>query len=231
MLRLGTLSTALALAACPGDGGSNDAPVVADIDNGSCGDLLRFTGEYIDWDADAKFCGINQALVKLSGGEMTTTAPNGRFDLCIPNGPEQTLLTITPSAGLSECTTPNAAYPLPAIAVATKSVILGGLFWSGRGFTTDRQTTLGVTLDPAKGHVFVHVGGTPRAVSLAAAHGTAQAVVTTAWADGDTGHEVLFPNVELGGGTTTLAVAGGAIGTGSIPVAAGTITTVDVIAN
>lgn len=219
------------IVACGGPGASIDASITVDIDNGSCGDQLRFTGEYIDWDADAHFCGVNQALVKLPGGEMGNTAPNGRFDLCIPSAPARQALTITPSTAMSECTIPRSTYSLPTIAIATKAVILAGNFWSGRNFTIDRQATLGITLDPGKAHVFVHVGGTPRAVSLAAAHATPQAIATTLWADGDTGHEVFFPNVELGTGTTTVSCAGGAIGTGEVPLAAGTITTVDLIAN
>jgi hypothetical protein len=123
---------------------------------------------------------------------------------------------------------------LPAIAVARKSVILGmGGAFSGRNFTTARRDTIftevGVAFDPAKAQVHVHVIGTPRAVSIAAAHATTQAL-STAWAAGDTGKEVFFPNVDVGGGTTTLTVAGGAVGTGEIPLAAGKLTTISVIA-
>jgi hypothetical protein len=87
----------------------------------------------------------------------------------------------------------------------------------------------GLQFDATKAQVFVHVNGTPHAVSLAATHDTAQAIVATTWAAGDTGKNVFFPNVDVGGGTTTLSVAGGAIGTGSIPLIAGTITNVSVL--
>ena len=224
------------LVACGDDGGGaavDAPPITIDIDNGSCGDQLRFTGEYVDWDVDTRFCGVADALFEVQGnGAMDTTAPNGRFDLCIASAPAQVLLDITPAAGNSQCSTPASDYTLPGIAVATKAVILGGGFWSGRNFTTAREASLGVTLDPTKAHVFVHVAGaTPRAVALAAAHGPTQAVVATTWAAGDTGHEVFFPNVDVGNGTTMLSVTGGAIGTGSIPVAAGKITNVTVISN
>jgi hypothetical protein len=210
-----------------------DAPITVDIDNGSCGDELRFTGEYIDFDSDASFCGINEALFQVTGdGAMDTTAPNGRFDLCIPSAPAQVILEITPAAEPSQCTVPASTYSLPGIAVANRNVILAGTFWSGRNITVDRQTSLGVTLDPAKAHVFVHVEGAQRAVSLEPAnHGPAQAVVDRDWAPGNTGHAVFFPNVEVGAGSVVVAVAGGALGTGAVPVVAGTITNVAVKTN
>src|SRR6187551_1049618 len=90
----------LGLAACGDDGGvpgdgSRDAGadalrdatfVPVDIDNGSCGDQIRFTGEFVDWDFDDTSCGIFNALFEVAPqGAMDSTAPNGRFDLCIPD--------------------------------------------------------------------------------------------------------------------------------------------------
>lgn len=225
-----------ACSACGDDGATTDAAIVVDIDNGSCGDQLRFTGEYVDWDTDASFCGIGNAVVEVEGGDgaMDTTAPNGRFDLCIPRTSATTTLVVTQPSGMSMCSSPASTYTVPTNLVANRDVILAGGFFSGRAFTTARQTTFfqgaGLTFDPTKAHVFVHVGGMPRAVSLAAAHDPAQAIVATAWAPGDTGHDVFFPNVDVGSGTTMLSVAGGAIGTGSIPLVAGTITNVSVLA-
>lgn len=235
MVRAHLLFVVLATACnCGGnDGTPIDAPpadVPPDIDNGTCGADLRFTGEYVDWDTDAQFCGIFDARFQVQGGGASdTTAPNGRFDLCIPNGPEQVLLDITPPSAASQCTTPSSTYTLPGIAVATRSVILAGGFWSGRNFTADRQASLGVTLDPTKGHVFVHVEGTPRAVSLSSTHDAAQAMTDTTWAPGNTGHEVFFPNVPAG--TTMVTVAGGTIGASTVPVVAGTITNVSLLDN
>jgi hypothetical protein len=123
---------------------------------------------------------------------------------------------------------------MAGIAVANKAVILAGGFFSIRTFTEARRTSFfqaaGLTFDPTKAQVFVHVDGTPRAVSIEAAHGAAQAVSGTTWGPGDTGHEVFFPNVDPGGGSTMLMVAGGAIGTGSIPLAAGKFTYLAVLA-
>lgn len=235
-MRLLASLIAVGLTGCAGcGGGGDDAPLDAtplpDIDNGSCGDQLRFTGEYVDWDSGAAFCGIFEAtFTARDDGPMDSTAPNGRFDTCIPRDAAQVVFDIAPPAAASECTSPPSTYPLPGLAIATPDVILAGGFWSGRNLTMDRLGSLGVTLDPTKAHVFVHVDGTPRAVTVAAAHDAPQARNADTWAAGDTGSDVFFPNVEVGGGQTTVSVDGGATGAGDVPVEAGTITNVSVIA-
>ncbi len=223
----------VAVSACSGGGGGVDAAFTIDIDNASCGDQLHFTGEYVDWDKDAAFCGIGEATVEVDGdGATDTTAPNGRFDLCIPRDPT-VRLTVTQPSGNSMCTNPPSGYSVPTIFQANRDVILAGGFYSARAFTTARQDTffqaIGQPFDSNKAQVFVHVSGTPHAVSLAATHGPAQAIATTMWAPGGTGKDVFFPNVDVGSGTTMLTVEGGAIGTGSIPLVAGTITNVSVL--
>ena len=237
MLRVFLL--AAVLGACGDDGGTIDAPidmVTVDIDNGSCGTEVRFTGEYVDWDDDASFCGIFGALFRVRAStSMSMTAPNGRFDVCVPDQPT-TLVDITPGPDDSACTTPASSYTLPGIAVAHRQVIYaqGGEF-SGRSFTTARQgeleTMIGQPIDPNRGHVFVHVVGTPRDLAIDAAHGPTQAVTGTAWGSSPTGtgSEVFFPNVEVGAGTTMLTTTGASVGTGQVPVVAGTITNVTVI--
>ncbi|MDX2086257.1 MAG: hypothetical protein SFX73_00350 [Kofleriaceae bacterium] len=227
------------LAACGDDSGpAFDAPidtvVPVDIDNGACGAQVRFTGEYIDWDSDASFCGINAAVVAVSGGAMDATAPNGRFDLCIPDA-ATTRLEVTQPTANSQCTVPASMYTTPTILVANRDVIFAGAMFSGRSFTADRRTSfftdvVGAPFDATKAQVFAHVAGAPRMVTLAATHGPAQAVTGTAWAAGSTGTDVFFPNVDVGDGSTTLSAAGGAIGTGSIPLVAGTITNVTLFA-
>jgi hypothetical protein len=235
MLR--TALVVIVLSGCSGcgdDGGTVDASYVIDIDNASCGDQLHFTGEYVDWDTDTAFCGISDATVDVEGdGATDTTAPNGRFDLCIPRTTPTTKLIVTQPTAMSQCSNPASTYTVPTILFANNAVILAGGFFSGRAFTTARQTSFyqaaGITFDATKAQVFVHVNGTPHAVSLAAAHAAPQAIVATTWAPGDTGKNVFFPNVDVGSGTTTLMVSGGAIGTGSIPLIAGTITNVSVL--
>lgn len=210
------------LCACGGDAAPRDA-TTPDIDNGACGSMLRFTGEYVDWDSGATFCGILGAQLQVpGGGAASVTAPNGRFDLCIPDAPV-VLVDITPPAAPSQCTTPPQTYVLPGIAVANKAVILAGGSWSGRAFGMARQT-----VNPTKAQVFVHVNGTPGPVSIAAAHGPAQARMNDTWSPGETGQDVFFPDVDPAGGTTTLS-AGAAIGTGPIPLVAGKMTEVSII--
>jgi hypothetical protein len=236
-----TLGLLVALSACGdngsagGDGGPNDVMIVVDIDNGSCGDMVRLTGEYVDWDTEASFCGINEAVFEVEGdGQMDSTAPNGRFDLCTPNQPT-TRLNITQPSANSQCTTPPAMYTIPTILFAKKDVIQAGAFYSARSWTTARQDTLftlvGAPFDATKAHVHVHVDGNPRAVAITAAHGTTLAIATGAstWSAGSTGADVFFPNVDVGNGQTMLTVTG-AVGTGNIPLVAGTLTNVTVLA-
>jgi hypothetical protein len=225
----------LSLAACDGDDAPNDGPFTIDIDNASCGDQINFTGEFVDWDNDTTFCGINGALFQVQGdGPQDDTSPNGRFEsICIANQPV-VLLDVTPPTDNSACANPPSPYTVPGIAVANRDVIRAGGFFSVRSFTNARRDTFfaqaGFSFAPALAQVFVHVHGTPRAVSIGATHAPAQAVAGTTWAPGDTGHEVFFPNVDASAGSTTLSVAGGAIGTGTIPLAAGKFTYVSVYA-
>lgn len=221
------VSLLAACGACGGGSGSVDA--APDLDNGTCGALLRFTGEYLDWDSDTAFCGLPGSDFTIpGGGTQRLVAPNGRIDFCIPDQPT-VLLDIAPPSTLPGCkvvSDPQLEYSLPGIAVANKAVILAGGFWSGRTFIDGRESH-----DAAKAQLFVHIHGPARAVSLDAghAHGAPQAVATSTWAPGDTGHDVFIPDVDPAGGTATLSVAGGAIGAGSIPLAAGKMTTLTVV--
>jgi hypothetical protein len=220
----------LALAGCDGCGGnSGSVDAGPDINNGTCGAMIRFTGEYVDWDNDTMFCGLPGSVFTIPGiGPQTLVAPNGRIDFCLPDQPT-TLLDITPPSTLPDCkvvSDPQLKYSLPGIAVANKAVILAGGSWSGRTFIDGRET-----YDPAKAQVYVHIAGPARAVSLDASHthGPIQAVATSTWAPGDTGHEVFIPDVDPAGGSAMLSVAGGATGAGSIPLVAGKMTTLTVI--
>ena len=227
---------ALLLGAC-GDGGSGgpvDAGVVpVDIDNGSCGDQIRFTGEFVDWDTDTAFCGINAATLEVTGGAMDTTAPNGRFDLCLADT-ATSRLDVTFAAANSQCTTPPAAYTIPTILIASKAVIQSGGFFSARAFTTARQTSffqrMGVAFDPSKAQVFVHLDGAPRVVTIGAAHAATWAVINGTvsfdWAATESGTDVFLPNVDVGSGSTTLGITGAAVAPATIPLVAGTITNV-----
>jgi hypothetical protein len=233
VFRRAVLPLLLAASACSDDGSMPiDAPVDAvdvppDVDNGTCGDQVRFTGEYVDWDTHTSFCGIFNATITVAGGGASdTTAPNGRFDLCIPDAPT-TRLDVTQPTAASECTQPPSMYTVPTLFVADKAVIEGGGMFSGRAFTVARQDTFVPAFDATKAQVFVHIDGAARTLSLDASRDPAQIVMGTMWTQGDTGTDVFFPNVDVGSGTTVLSATGGTtIGTGSIPLVAGTITNI-----
>lgn len=222
MLRFALLSLLVACSACGDDGDTpSDATPVVDIDNGSCGNQLRFTGEYVDWDNDETFCGIFEASFQQQGdGAMDTTAPNGRFDTCIDG---DALFDITVTANDSACTIPPSSYSLAGIAVANTAMIRAGGLFSARNFTAARLPTIGFTPDPAKGHVFVHVDGANRTIAITGNHGAPQANAATTWAAGDTGHDVMFPNVDPGM-VAVSATGGNVVGTGQVPVQANKFT-------
>lgn len=225
----------ITLAAC-GDDGVKDASV--DIDNGSCGDQLRFTGELVDWDTHAMFCGVKDAVIEVDGGQgaMDTTAPNGRYDLCLPAANQFTRLNVTFAAVASACTQPASMYTLPVIIYADHGVIKAGAAYAARAMTMARQmsyfTMIQQTFDATRGQVLVHVHGTkfPK-ITLAADHGPPQIVSGQTWAAGDSGSDIFFPNVAVGTGKVKLQIAGGGAGQTEIPVVAGTITNVAVLPN
>jgi len=218
------LLLALAVAACGDDGGKTIDAALSD------GQPLMFTGEYVDWFSTDTgfFCGIFQATFTVHGDSTRTnqTNPNGRFMLSL--APAQTTqIDITPPTAQSECSQPKSTYNVPGIMIADASVIASGQMISARSFTVDAAT--GVGYDSSKAQVLVHVDGTPRAVSITGAHQPAQAFDGTTWAAGDTGVNVYFPNLDPAGGTTTISTTGTALGTGTVPVAAGTFTYVTLV--
>jgi hypothetical protein len=215
---------AVMLCACGGgDAAPRDAP--PDVDNGSCGSMLRFTGEYVDWtSSSAAFCGIlgPTFTVQATGVMVKPNAPNGRFDLCVPDA-ATSLVDITPPTDPSPCNPAAGTYMLPAIAVANKAVRNAGGAWSGRAFGVNQQV-----VNQAKAQVFVHVNGSPTQVAIAADHGPSQALVNDTWVPGDTANDVFFPDVDPTSGSTNLTPAS-AIGAGSIPLVAGKMTNVSII--
>jgi len=205
----------------------------AAIDAFVCPANRFFTGEYVDWDSNnaAGFCGIYMATFAVHGDASNSkpTNPNGRFQICLDNAiPSQ--IDITPPTAASQCTVPSSTYTLPGLAIADPEVIATGQLVSMRNFTVAREPTVGFTPNAAKAHVFVHVDGTAAAVSIAASSDSPQAFDGTTWAAGATGQDVMFPNVDPTGGTTTVSMTGATAGAGSVPVVAGTITYVTLVA-
>jgi hypothetical protein len=226
----------LVLAAACGDDGNTpkDAPSDTGITgDGPCAGDLEFTGEYVDWDSkEADFCGVFNAkfAVHSDPTRMAKTAPNGRFILCMANA-ATTQVDITPPAS-SQCAGPTRSYTIPGIAIANRDVIASGKLFSAREISMERLTPFyaqfGLTYDPAKAGVFVHVEGSAHPVAITGTHDTTLAYDGTTWAAGIMGEDVFFPNVTIGGGTT-MVTAGGATGEDTVPIAAGTITYVTLI--
>src|SRR4051812_50200005 len=118
----------LAVAGYGGCGvGSGSADAAPDIDNGMCGTMLRFTGDYVDWDKDTAFCGLPGSIFTIPGvGDKIIGAFNGRIDFCIPDQPT-TQMDITPPAMVPDCKADKSnTYQLHGVAVANKAVILAG---------------------------------------------------------------------------------------------------------
>jgi hypothetical protein len=211
---------ALPLAACSGGKHTVDAAP------------LQVMGEFVDWmDTGTDtgfFCGIKNAMFTVHDDPSQTdmTNPNGRFTLTIHDA--RTQVDITPPSAVSECSVPPSNYTLPAIMIIDEQVAASGAILSAREFTT-AQTPAG--FDITKAQVLVHVDGTPRAVSITGTHDAVQAFDGTNWAAGDTGVNVYFPNVDPSPGTTKVTTTGSALGTGSIPIAAGTFSFLTIVAS
>jgi hypothetical protein len=213
------LALVIAVTACS-DGGTKPKPDAPPD--------VMFMGEYVDWDStNNTFCGINKATFTVRGDATRTdpTNPNGRFMLTIA-GVGTSLVDITPPTTGSECLAGMPTYSMPGILVADLSVIATMEVISARDFTTTRAGSLGVTLDSAKGHVFVHVDKTQAAVAISAASDAAQKFDGTAWGAGTTGVNVFFPNVAP---ATVMVTMGTATGNGMVPVEAGKITYVTLV--
>jgi hypothetical protein len=210
--------------------------LVACSDDAQPGPDIQYTGELVDWDStDNVFCGVFAATFQVRGdtARMDSTNPNGRFDFMIA-GYQTTLVDITPPSAASQCVT-TGSYMYPGIAVADKDVIATGQLQSLRMITAGRIapffTSFGLAFDATKAHVFVHVAGTPKAVSISAAHDTTLAFDGTAWAAGSMGANVYFPNVATSSASTAVSVEGGGTGTGDVPLTAGTFTYLTVVTN
>lgn len=180
---------------------------------------MQVTGEYVDWDStEAAFHGIFGAQFTLRGDTSVTasTAPNGRFILCVPAA--DGLVDITPMAGSDY---------VPGTLVVNKAVIQSGALLSLRSFKSTRAADFGYQATQAQ--VFVHIDGGSRSASTTAAPSVMKHFENGTWSDGASGTDIY-----LGGITpqamTSLDVPNSAKGAGSIPLAAGSFTYVNVVA-
>jgi len=220
LARVVPLVVVAALAACSGcgDDGGNDAGVDGPPD--SCAPMMTFNGEYVAWDSGTSFMGIPQATFALRTDPATksTTAPNGRFEMCIP--PADGFVDVTPMAGSD----------LVAGTVVVKKDVLKFLpIQSYRSFTTTRAADYGFS--PTQAHVFVHIAGGSRTVTTVANASVKKTFDGAAWVDGNTGTDIYLGNVDPQG-MTSLAITGGSVvGGGTIPLTEGAFTYVTLLAN
>lgn len=70
---------------------------------------------------------------------MSSTAPNGWFDLCVPDL-TITLVDVTPPTQASAYSSTPGIYTMPTIDIASKNVLFVGGAWSGRAFVMGRPT-------------------------------------------------------------------------------------------
>lgn len=203
----------LVFAAC-----SDDAPVTPDAPPDPCAPQMQVTGEYVDWDStDGNFKGVPGTKFILQGDatKSASTAPNGRFIMpCLARA--DALLTVEPM--------PASGY-VPGVVVVNKAVIETGAMLSYRSFTMTRAADFGY--DASKAGVFVNIAGTPRAVSVSSS-GTSYAFDGNAWAQGNSGKHVYFAGISPG--TAMVTMSGTTVGTGSVEVAAGSITFLTIVA-
>lgn len=194
-----------------------------------------FSGRFLDWDATpAAPCPIVGAkwYATYDDTRVAVTDRDGAFAIRLAS--YTPLLDIEPPSEASACA--GGTYGLHGIAIAPPAVVEAGGGFEARTMTSARAAAFyagfGATFDATRGNLLVHVTGVPRALAVSGAHGPAQAFTGTAWQAGDTGRDVFFPNIELGGmmPMTTVTVTGGnAVGLGAVPLAAGAITYMAVI--
>jgi hypothetical protein len=197
----------------------------------------QFTGIYLDWDSTtAAPCPIVGATwtTHYDASRIATTDANGAFT--IPLASYLAELDIAPPAVASSCTAPPSPYQLPAAAIVPPAVFYAGGHFVARALTAARVSTfyaaVGSAFDAARAQLLVHIDGPARAVSITSPHAAEQAFDGTRWAAGSTGGDVYFPNIDVTGSMmTTVTVAGGAIGTGSLALHSGAIMYMTVIAH
>jgi len=215
MARFATL--ALLLAACSDDAMSNVDAAPPD----PCAPQQTFTGELLDWDSGGTggFMGVAFATVALRSDPSMNdmTAPNGRWELCIPA-----------ANGLADVTPMSPSDYVPGVIVVNRDVQATQTVLSYRTFKTARAADFGFSASMA--HVLVHVKGDARTVTTASAPGTMQVFTEgTGWAAGNTGTEIYLGNIAVSA-ETALTVSGGSVtGPTKVPLSAGQFTYVTVV--
>jgi hypothetical protein len=219
-MRLAGFAILCCVAGC--EGGSTVAPDAAPdavFDAGSCGTEGLVTGALVDFDSTtSQLRGVFDARFTVEGmpAKTTTTAPDGRFQLCAPIAPSITFDVDAPADYLDG----KAYIELDA---------LGARPLSFRAYTQARGSML-YAFDPARAHVLVFLAGDRNDLTLSRPHDPPlsgnddDGDGVFAWMAGNVGRYVLFPNVDAAKPTVTLE--GDLSGPHTIPVAAGRLTLV-----
>ena len=200
-------------------------------DAGIDADLVDFTvtGTYLDWDSTAAHpCPIAGATWTAHYDNTRTAVTDATGGFTIRLAVYLWLLDLQQPTGPSTCA--SGSYTIGANAIITPAVYYAGGHFVMRSLTDARAA--GFAFDPARGNLLVHVDGPAREVAISSISDPAQAFDGSTWAAGATGQDVFFPNIDLTDTTMpAVSVSGGAVGTGSIPLAAGTLTYMTVIPN
>ena len=227
-LGLAAALAAVACGACGDDGNETidgppaDARIDARIDGaGICplGDVF-FTGELLDWDStDAAFMGVPDAVFTVQGAptRTDTTAPNGRFELCIPD-----------ARVIVEVDAPPAY--LDGVIVIDQDEIESSSVVSLRAISAARTTTFyverGLTYNPARAHILDAQIADTTDLSIDRPSDTPQSATVggggvLTWSAASGGDLVLFPNVDV---TQPNAVVSGDMSPHTVPLTAGEFT-------
>lgn len=202
----------------------DSAPADAAVD-GPCAVGRYVTGEFLDVDSTtAALAGINNATFTQRGGTATdTTSPNGRFEMCASSTTSYVFDVDAPA------THTDAIFYLEVEATGGWKPITLRTWTAARA--SSFYTSLGLTYDPAKAHVFIvqvadgaemTLGGASAGAPQWGTDVAATGAVTWTPTNSMGGRYKLFPNVDPTTGTVTLD--GDYSGQHTVPVVAGKIT-------
>src|SRR5690606_35567286 len=207
---------AIVFAACGEDGGNGtaDAPPPD-----PCMPQMTITGELVDWDSGGAvpFMGIfgSTLTVRDDPSIMDVTAPNGRFEMCIPA-----------ADGLVDVSAMSASDYVSGVVVVDRVVQAALPVLSFRSFTATRAADF--AFDVSAGHVYVHIVGGDRTVSAPSA--TAHTFTNGDWQAGGAGTDIYLANIPLAAETTLTVSGGNVTGSTRVPLSAGQFTYVTLLA-
>jgi hypothetical protein len=219
--RLSPLVSVLAACGGCGDDGNGSADAAPPD---PCAPEMTFTGELLDWDSGGSvgFMGVPGATVVIPTDttKQDITAPNGRWELCVEAKNDEAEMFPAPSTNY-----------IAGRIVIWKNIQVGLPALSLRTFTTTRAADFG--FDATQSHVFVHVLGGTRTVSMSSAFTpqTMQTFANGAWSAGNTGTDLYFGNIPASGSASIVVSGGDWTGPTSFVTAPGEFTFVTIRAD